>query len=432
MNTRHHQSARPAIMRRIGAAMTAIAVALGVSLASAPASKSEPLTGATWVATPNGVAWTPQTVTVKTGNKAGPNVTIAVTGTSGGATTLTAPVNDAGFAYTSWTPTAAGTFTLTASGAYGQLGASSVIVVPAPTLTTLFVPGQVEPGRPVTVFGKVRTLSGSTTPSGTITIRDQRDVIVTRGQLRPTSVSGEALARMEWLPSIGQPFLTGIFEPATNAFATSLSLGGQPLVGGTWSAAIALPPAVYVGVPADVVTVMGPHVPLTVGGSATLKVLVDGRVEFPAGGSTPVDDGAAWSKWNPTLPGNQIVQTLYSSGNFQFGGAPSQWLNVQPAPLPDNITVNPSSASAWTAGSVGSLQQDSDITLTPTSASGNPVIMASDGPCAFEGSVLIMLGPGTCTVTATSFGNGGSLSGTEDTYTINITAAPKKKKRKRG
>ena len=66
VNTRHNQSARPAIMRRIGAAMTAIAVALGVSLASAPTSHAEPLTGASWVATPNGVAWTPQTVTVKT------------------------------------------------------------------------------------------------------------------------------------------------------------------------------------------------------------------------------------------------------------------------------------------------------------------------------------------------------------------------------
>jgi hypothetical protein len=42
-----------------------------------------------------------------------------------------------------------------------------------------------------------------------------------------------------------------------------------------------------------------------------------------------------------------------------------------------------------------------------------------------------MLGPGTCTVTATSFGNGGSLSGTADTYTINIVAPSKKKKKKR-
>jgi hypothetical protein len=57
--------------------------------------------------------------------------------------------------------------------------------------------------------------------------------------------------------------------------------------------------------------------------------------------------------------------------------------------------------------------------------------MSSNGPCAFEDAVLTMLGPGTCTVTATSVGNGGSLSGTQDTYTINITAAPKKKNKKR-
>ncbi len=428
MNARHSQSQRPAVMRRVGAAITAIAMALGVSLASAPTSHAEPLTGATWVATPNGVAWTPQTVTVKTGKKAGPTVSIAVTGTDGGATTLTAPVNDTGFAYASWTPTAAGTFTLTASGASGQLGTASIVVVPAPTLTTLFVPGNVQPGVEVPIFAEVDTLSSSVAPSGTITVRDQYNNIVATGTLAATGYPGEATTRMSWTPSPGSPSLTATFTPATNAFAPSSSPSQIPFVGGSWTIAITAPPVMYVGVPATLRAVVGAGIPTTVGGSAAFSLNIDGFNFYVMGGSNQVNDGVATYRWTPTQVGFQTIQVHYSSNDFRYNGNASQIVNIQPAPSPDVITVTPSGASAWTSGPVGSLPQGSDITLTPTSASGTPVIMSSDGPCAFEDGVLTMLGAGTCTVTATSFGNGGSLSGTEDTYTINITSGPKNRK----
>jgi hypothetical protein len=418
-------------IRRWGTALAALGVALGMSLVSAPASHSEPLTGPTWVAATSGVAWTPQTITIKTGKKAGSTVTIAVTGSAGGSTTLTAPITPAGFASASWTPTASGIFTITATGAAGQLGTSSVIVVPAPTVTTLFVPGNVEPDRPVSVFAQVRTLSSDTPPSGVVTIRNQNDVILTAGLLRPTGRPGEAWVRMEWLPRVGAPTLTGTFDSDTNAFARSTSPGGKPLIGGTWSAALALPPAMYLGVPAQVGAVMGPGVPLTVGGSVTFVLDIDGRTQWPTGGSTQVTEGVAWSKWTPRQQGNQIFRAFYSSGNFRYGGAPAQWINILPAPEPDVITVTPTGAPAWTSGPVGTLTQGNTVTLTPTSASGNPVTMSSDGPCAFEDAVLTILGPGTCTITATSYGNGGSLTGTQTDYTITALAAPKKKKKRR-
>ena len=430
MNTRHSQSQRPAIMRRVGAAITAIAMALGVSLASAPTSHAEPLTGATWVATPNGVAWTPQTVTVKTGKKAGPTVTIAVTGTGGGATTLSAPVNGAGFAYAAWTPTAAGTFTLTATGAAGQLGTNSVVVVPAPTLTTLFVPGNVQPGVGVPIFAEVNTLSSSVAPSGTITVRDPNNLVGT-GTLAATGHPGEATTRMSWTPSPGSASLTATFTPATNAFAPSSSLAEIPFVDGSWTVAITAPPVMYVGVPATLGAVVGAGIPTTVGGSAAFSLNIDGFTYYVMGGSNQINDGVATYRWTPTQVGFQTIQVQYASNDLQFNGNASQIVNIQPAPSPDVITVTPSGAPAWTSGSVGSFQQGTNVTLTPTSTSGNPVTMSSDGPCAFEDAVLTMLGPGTCTVTATSFGNGGSLSGTADTYTINIVAPPKKTKKKK-
>jgi hypothetical protein len=46
-----------------------------------------------------------------------------------------------------------------------------------------------------------------------------------------------------------------------------------------------------------------------------------------------------------------------------------------------------------------------------------------------EGASLTALGAGACTVTAISMGNGGNLKGTTATYTVNVTPAPKKKRR---
>ena len=418
----------PAI-RRWGAAVATLAVALGLSLTSAPASHSEPLTGPTWVAATNGVAWTPQTITIKAGKKAGATVTIAVSGSAGGSTTLTAPVNSAGFAYASWTPTASGTFTLTASGTAGQIGTSSVVVVPAPTTTTLFVPANVQPGVAVPIFAEVDTLSSAVAASGTVTVRDQNSNVVATGTLVASGNAGEASARMSWTPRPGSPVLTATFTPATNAFTSSTSLPEDPFVGGSWTVSLTAPPVMYVGVPATLGAVIGAGIPTTVGGSAAFNLNIDGFNFYVMGGSNQINAGVATYQWTPTQAGLQTIRVQYASNNLEYNGTASQVVNVQPAPSPDAITLTPTGAPAWNPGMVGTLTQGDTVTLTPTSVSGNPVTMAANGPCAFEDAVLTMLGPGTCTVTATSFGNGGSVSATTSDYTITITPAPKKKKR---
>ena len=418
----------PAI-RRWGAAVATLAVALGLSLTSAPASHSEPLTGPTWVAATNGVAWTPQTITIKAGKKAGATVTIAVSGSAGGSTTLTAPVNSAGFAYASWTPTASGTFTLTASGTAGQIGTSSVVVVPAPTTTTLFVPANVQPGVAVPIFAEVDTLSSAVAASGTVTVRDQNGNVVATGTLVASGNAGEASTRMSWTPSPGSPVLTATFTPATNAFTSSTSLPEDPFVGGSWTVSLTAPPVMYVGVPATLGAVIGAGIPTTVGGSAAFNLNIDGFNFYVMGGSNQINAGVATYQWTPTQAGLQTIRVQYASNNLEYNGTASQVVNVQPAPSPDAITLTPTGAPAWNPGMVGTLTQGDTVTLTPTSVSGNPVTMAANGPCAFEDAVLTMLGPGTCTVTATSFGNGGSVSATTSDYTITITPAPKKKKR---
>jgi len=187
----------------------------------------------------------------------------------------------------------------------------------------------------------------------------------------------------------------------------------------------------YVGVPATLGAVVGAGIPTTVGGSAAFSLNIDGVNFFVMGGSNQINDGVATYQWTPTQAGFQTIQVQYASNNLQYNGNASQVVNIQPAPTPDSITVTPTGAPAWTPGPVGTLTQGNTVTLTPTSASGNPVTMSSDGPCAFEDAVLTILGPGTCTITAASYGNGGSLTGTQTDYTITALAAPKKKKKRR-
>ena len=95
-------------------------------------------------------------------------------------------------------------------------------------------------------------------------------------------------------------------------------------------------------------------------------------------------------------------------------------INVQPAPTPDSITVTPVESTPWSSGNVGTLTQGNYVEISAASISGNPVTLSTDGPCGNDGTFLTMLGPGTCTITAASLGNGGSLTASSASYTITV------------
>jgi hypothetical protein len=124
----------------------------------------------------------------------------------------------------------------------------------------------------------------------------------------------------------------------------------------------------------------------------------------------------------------QTVGVQYASANFAINGTDTQTINVQPAPTADVITVTPTGAGAWVPGNVGTLQQGNAVELTASSQSGNPVSLATDGPCAINAGVLTVLGPGTCSITASSLGNGGNLTGATQDYTVSVQAAPRKRR----
>ena len=189
-----------------------------------------------------------------------------------------------------------------------------------------------------------------------------------------------------------------------------------------------MPPVAYLGVPETVSAVIQPSFQSPLGGSVAFSLNIDGFPFFPMGGSNPISGGVGSARWVPTQTGVQTVGVQYASANFAINGSDTQAINVQPAPTPDVITVTPTGASAWVPGNVGTLQQGNTVELTPSSQSGNPVTLATDGPCAANAGVMTMLGPGECSITATSLGNGGSLTGASQEYSVTIQAAPRKRR----
>lgn len=406
----------------LGAAMSLAVTGLAMGSTSAT-----PLEGRTWVATPNGLAGTQQTVILRAPRAAGAVATVTFTNASAGTNAGQTVINSQGFGYLPWSPNVPGTWTVSASAGGTTLGSSTIVVAAMPTETVLLAPGEVRENEASTLVVNVQALGGSVTPSGTVTVRNQANAVVATGTLAPTSQSGLATANLTWTPAPGAVTLTATYSPATAAFGSSTSLAQSPAVGGAQAVSLRMPQVAYVGVPETVAAVIQPSFQSPLGGSVGFNLNIDGFIFYPMGGSQPVGGGVGTASWTPGQPGIQTVGVSYASADFAINGRDTQAINVQPAPTSDVITVTPTGSAAWAPGSVGTLAQGNYVELTPSAQSGNPVTLATDGPCAANAGIVTMLGPGQCAITARSLGNGGSLAPTEQTYTVSITAPPRKR-----
>ena len=407
------------------------AVALAASAFVAPAASAQGPTGRTWVATPNGLVGVQQTVIVRAPRLAGQPTTVTFANASAGSNAGQALVNSSGFAYLPWTPNLPGTWTVTATNGSTTIDTATIAVAAMPTTTTLLVAGEVQENQPATLIAQVEAIGGSITPSGTITVRNQSNAVVATGSLGPTGTAGLASVNMSWTPSPGPVTLTATFAPATAAFTGSTSVSQAPVVAGAQAVSLRMPPVMYVGVTETLSAVIQPAFQSSLGGSVAFSLNTLGVLSYPMGGSRPIGGGVGSTTWVPTQAGPQTVGVAYASADFSINGTDTQIINVQPAPASDGITVTPAGAPAWGPGVVGTLVAGNSVSLTPTSASGNPVTLSVNGPCAVEAATLTVLGAGQCTLTASSIGNGGSLKAAQSQYTINVQAAPAKKKKRR-
>ena len=406
----------------------AVLAALGIALSLAPTAQAEGLKGRDWVATPNGVVGIQQTVLLKAPKLRGRVATLTFTDPRGAANSGQAAVNSAGFAYLPWTPSLPGTWQVAATSGGTQIDNSTFIVAPMPTSTDLMIQGEVQAGVPVSMVVNVSAHGGSIAPSGTVTVSNSTGAVVAVGALTPGSNQRTSTVSLGWAPSAGSPPLVATYAPNSSTFSGSQSLASNPLVGGAQAISIRAPQRLYVGVPAAISSVVSPGSrDSNIGGSQAFNLSIDGFVFYVMGGSQPMNaQGVSTVTWTPTQSGVQSINAQYASANFAYNGRDSQIVNVQPAPTPDTVTLTPTGAPAWGPGNVGPLTEGSSVELTPTSISGNPVTLAADGPCALEAGTLTVLGPGTCTVTASSLGNGGDLAGSQADYTIPVVKNPPK------
>ncbi len=405
------------VRRFLAAAAVAFLLVAGVSMPS----EAIPMQGKSWVSANNGTVGVQQTVMVKAPALRGQAVTVSFQNAIAGNNSGSASVNQEGFAYLPWTANVAGSWSISANVGGDTVRTTSITVSSMPTVTTLRVAGELAENQSAGLFASVRALSGSITPSGTISVRNQSNTVVATGTLVPTSTEGLATAAMfGWTPSAGPITLTATFTPSTNAFETSVSPSQSPLVGGPQAVSLRLPPISYVGVEETISAVIQPAFQSSLGGSVAFSLNIDGFPFYPMGGSkTLVGDGGQ-STWTPTQAGFQTIRVEYASADFGFNGNDTQVINVQPAPTPDSITVTPVESAPWSSGNVGTLTQGNYVEVSAASLSGNPVTLSTDGPCGSDGTFITMLGPGTCTITAASLGNGGSLTASSASYTITV------------
>ena len=409
---------------RIFALVTALALTLTGVFASV--SSSTPITGRDWVATPNGLVGVQQMVIVRAPRQAGKMAVVSFENASAGNNTGEATINSQGFAYLPWQPGTPGTWKISSTVGGLAVGTTSISVAAMPTKTVLMASGQVRENRSTTLVAQVRAVGGEIIPSGTVRVRNQFSAIVASGVLSPTTTPGLASANIAWTPSAGAVSLTATYTPETASFGASISPAVSPTVGDGQAVALRLPPVSYVGVAETIEAVIQPESQSPLGGSVAFILSTQGFFSYPMGGSQSIGDGVGSATWTPTQAGVQNIRVEYASANFAINANNTQAINVLPAPTPDGITITPAGAGAWGPGLVGTLTAGNSVGLTPTSSSGNPVTLSTDGPCAMNAGTVTVLGPGQCIITSTSLGDGGSLAASSSTYLINVLAAPKK------
>lgn len=403
--------------------LASLAVVAVMFTGSAQISSAAPVPAAkTFIATPNGQVGVQQTVVVKA-PRAMRNQVVTIT-FSNPATQPNAGqtiVNAQGFANIAWTPNLPGTWTVTASGLPATTATTTITVASMPTTIVLDAPNQVGANVTTSLLAEVTAAGGVILPSGTVTVRNQANVIVASGTLVASGQPRTSMVNMNWTPAPGPTSLVATYTPSTTAFTGSVSPPETPLVGQEPIIALRFPPAMYVGVPVTLQGVATSQLPPGWGGSGGFQIY-SGGVMIAASGSQPLVNGVVSWTWTPTQTGIQTIEIQFATGNFVFGGTSTQIVNVLPAPGTDVITVNPAVPATLRAGT--------SLALSGVAASGAPVTLAPNGPCVINAGVLTVLSAGTCTITASSVGGGtGGLLGTSASYNVSVTAAPAKKKR---
>ena len=407
--------------RRVATAALALGIAAGTTLAVGAGAQAAPKGG---VYAPNGMVGVPEQIEVQVSGLNGQTITLGLS-SGANATTINAIVGSTGWASATWTPTAAGAWTINALGSALSAGTTTITVAPVPTYTVLLAQQSVQQGVSNTLQGAVVAPIGNIAPTGQVYLATAGGNGITTQPISGNFGTATATVGLPWNPSAGgSTAIIATYQPNNGNFTSSTSPISQPFAT-TANTVVAMrwPANLYSGTTTVLQAVLGAGLP-------------DGSVAFSMdgtgiSGSIPTTNGVATYQWTPPAAGVHTISVSYTGNPVagqagQASGVNSQVVNVQGARAVDNITVDPPSQPVWQIAQPIVMTAGQQVTLTATTTSNTTVLFNEQGPCVINGSVLTTLSAGQCQVTAFTAGNAQLKPGTE-TYTITIKAAPKKK-----
>jgi len=396
------------------AATLTLGLGLGAGAAAiAPANAAT----ATFVTTPNGMVGIAQEVLIFAPTLKGQGISVGFALGSAGTSQQTV-VGSNGFASMNWTPSLAGSWTISGLGSAIGVGSTTVTIAAMPTTTTLFTPTNATSNAVTTVAVIVSAQAGTYAPQGTVNLASAFGNAVGTAPLTPIAGSANAFATFDWQPQILGTFpLIATFTPSSNGTLASTSgTANSLIVSNAGVVELRLPTSFRVGQPTVISALV---TPTTTVGSAAFQ-LNGGYLS----GSIPLANGVATTQWTPTQQGNQVITTQFSSTAVGGpSGAVSQAINVLSALPADVISVS-APTGTWGPGRPISIAAGSSTALTTSAASGTQVLLSESGPCAINGAVITGLGAGTCTVTATTVGSSAYSPASVD-FVVTVTAPPR-------
>lgn len=403
--------------RTLLAATLTLGLGLGAgATAIAPASAAP----AAFVATPNGMVGMTQEILISAPSLKGQPITIGFALGSAGTSQQTV-VGSNGYGYMNWTPSLAGSWTISGLGNAIGIGTTTVNIAAMPTTTTLFTPTNATSNAVTLVSVIVSAEAGTYAPQGTINLASAFGNPVGTQQLTPIAGSANSYASFDWTPQVLGYFpLIATYTPSSNGTLASTSETANSLiVSNAGVVELRVPTSFRVGQPTVISALV---TPTTTVGSAAFQ-LNGGYLS----GSIPLVNGVATTQWTPTQQGIQTITTQFSSTAAGGpSGAVSQAINVLGANPADVISVSAPSGT-WGPGRPIAIATGSNTQLSTSSASGSSVLLSESGPCSINGSVITGLGAGTCTVTAASVGSS-AYTPASVTFVVTVTAPPRKRR----
>ena len=395
------------------------------------------------IATGNGTAGVAQSIDVISPSQAGSSVTLGISsGQSNQQATVT--LDRLGVGRVSWTPSAAGTWSIQSTG-FTPVNSTSVGM---PTITQLAIPTNPSRYRPLALIatvesGDLRTARSDTPITGKVVFTEVTRGVIGEAIVQLSSV-GVARARIDWMvPGAATYAVTASFVPSGSPSSGSTPYASSASELAYFTAGLdpkrvhlLMPQTVRVDVPAYVGVIVDDD------RKGSVSLTVDGRSISP---DKAVEGGLVEFLWEPSRKGVAEVEVIFHEPGIDDARSSStsdgirtdtqrldlrnvvdQEINVLAQRKPNPMSVTPIvdgvAGSPWQNKGVLRYAAGSRVQLVMSTGSGTAVDLEVLGPCLLSGNSLFMPATGGGCVVQFSAPGGPNNSANEAQVLITASA----------